>query len=38
VDRDVFRRQVHYEALTQPGAAVQSADQAGVAQPAPSRK
>jgi hypothetical protein len=38
VDRDVFRRQVHYDGLVQPGAVVRSAEPAAVAQPAPSQK
>jgi hypothetical protein len=38
VDRDVFRRQVHYDALIQPGAVMRSAQQADVAQPVPSQK
>ncbi len=36
VDRDVFRRQVHYDGLIQPGAVVRSTEQ--TVQPAPSQK
>ncbi|HEX4586232.1 MAG TPA: hypothetical protein VH183_15490 [Burkholderiaceae bacterium] len=38
LDRDVFRRQVHYSTLTNPDAAVQPAGGADVVRPAPDRK
>jgi len=39
VDRDVFRRQVHYDALIQPGAVARSPGQTpAVVPPAPDRK
>jgi hypothetical protein len=38
LDRDVFRRQVHYNALTQPGGAAQPAQSASPAVAVPSPK
>jgi hypothetical protein len=38
LDRDVFRRQVHYDTLMQPSGVARSAGEAPVPQPAPNQK